>query len=144
MSPNFRELKTFVLRCGAVFYGHIAGITSAEPHYVFLLNAAPRTDSFYALVVASSRVEHVERLRKRFGQDTIAEIPIGTEPFLSKPTFVNCNDVKLLEVKYIQDKYDNRELKLVDDFLSEATLKKIIQCVRNSPVVSEDKKRLLP
>ena len=144
MSPNFNLLRKFVLRCGSVFYGHIAGITSPEPHYVILLNEAPHSDSSFALVVASSRVERVELLRRRFGADTIAEIEVGTEPFLTKPTYINCNDVKMLEVKYIREKYECRQLKCLDEALSETSLKQIITCVHNSPAVSEDKKRLLP
>lgn len=144
MSPNFSQLRKLVLRCGSVFYGHIAGITSSEPHYIILLNDKPITDDSFVLVVASSRVERVGFLRRQFGANTIAEIELGTEDFLPKPTYINCNDVKLLEVKYIKEKYDCRQLKCLDSSMSEGNLKQIISCVRNSRVVSEEKKNLLP
>ena len=144
MSPSFNQLKKLVLRPGAVFYGQIASLTSIEPHYIFLLNAKPSTDELYALTVASSRVERVAKLKEHFGEDTIAEIPLGTELFLTKPTYINCNDVKLLPVKYISGKYDNKELVCIESCLSEVTLKNIIECVKASKQVSDEIKSLLP
>lgn len=144
MPPNFNQLRKLVLRSGSVFYGHIASITSSEPHYIILLNRAPFEDADFALVVASSRVERVERLKKLFGENTIAEIEIGKEKFLSKNTYINCNDVKLMPVKYIQGKYDNDELCCLNEQLSSETLSVIVQCVKNSNSVSEEIKNLLP
>lgn len=104
----------------------------------------PFEDADFALVVASSRVERVERLKKLFGENTIAEIEIGKEKFLSKNTYINCNDVKLMPVKYIQGKYDNDELCCLNEQLSSETLSVIVQCVKNSNSVSEEIKNLLP
>lgn len=141
MSLNFDELN---LQCGSVFYGPIASLTSPEPHFIILLNENPATDNKFALVVASSKIKRVDFLRKKFGYDTIAEIEIGTESFFKKPTYINCNDVKLLEIKYIRGKYNSRDLKYLNETMSETNLKQLVKCVRNSSVVSEEMKKLLP
>lgn len=144
MSPNFDQLRKLVLRCGSLLYGHITDITSTEPHYLILLNNNPQDDDAFALVVASSKVERVSYIRKRYGEDTVVEIAAGVESFLSKPTYINCNDVKPLPIAYIRSKYNNKELKCKDATVSKATLSNILQCVRNSRVVPDDIKNLLP
>lgn len=144
MSPNFEQLRKLVLRCGSVFYGHIPGVVSEKRHYIFLLNENAREDADYALVVASSKVEKVDYMRKIFGYDTIAEIPPGTEPFLDKPTFVNCNDVKLINIRFIKGKFDCGDLKCLNETLSKPTLINIINCVKNSRTISEEIKSFLP
>ncbi len=144
MSSNFNLLRKVVLRCGSVLYGHIASITSNEPHYIIILNDNPSYGDSFALVVASSRVERVAQLRSMYGADTIAEISLGSEKFLSKPTYINCNDVKYFNVKYIKEKFDCNELKCLDATLSKDTLRQVIRCVKNSRTVSMQIKSLLP
>ena len=144
MSPNFNQLRQLILRCGSVFYGHIAGITSPEPHYIILLNGNPMLDENFARVVASSRIERIEYFERRFGKDTIVRLPFGVEKFFKKETFINCNDVKLLQVKYIEGKYKSGELHCLDGQLTSGTIQKIIQSVRNSKTVSDEVKALLP
>lgn len=143
MSPrDFSFMRKAVLRTGTIFRGRISEVTSPLAHFLILLNKDPQNDDQYCLIVASSQVQHIPIIKKKFGDSTVVEIPSGTNPF-TKDTFLNCNSVYVKNVRDIEERYKTGELAIVHQ-LSGEILAKVIYGVMASSKVSDEIKSLLP
>ena len=139
LPPIFR----LTLRSGTVYYFQHRGVSSAEPHYFVVLNAAPINDSILILAIASSQVEKVRRRRAGLSAETLVIVEPADYDGFSKATVIDCNQVFEIGRAELVQKLREGELRHHQD-LPETILEQVWSGVRASPLVDNHHKKLLP
>jgi hypothetical protein len=84
-------LLRLTLRGGSVYYLQHRSLSSPEPHYFIVLNAAPHRDEFLVLAVATSNVDGVHRRCKTLPPETVVLIAPSDYFEFAVPSAVDCN-----------------------------------------------------
>ena len=105
MVPSGIELKLrLTLREGSVYYFVERSLTSAEPHYLIVVNFEPLTQQVLLLSVVTSKVAEVKR-RRSDSLETIVEISPATFGVLKKASVVDCNYLKTIPLAEFNDRF---------------------------------------
>lgn len=128
------------LRQGVVFYLQHRGLTSPLPHYCIVLNVDPLSGEALLLAVATSQVDAVHQRRAQLPPETIVEVAPAAYPVFTKPTAIDCNDVKTLPLADLRTAIDSRRAQEKDP-LPAAILQAILAGVLASPMVDNATKR---
>lgn len=81
------------LREGTVYYFPHHSFSSPEPHYFIVVNSDPLAQKVLLLAVVTLKIEKV-KLRRRASPDTLVELAPKDFDLLTKPSIVDCNDLK--------------------------------------------------
>ena len=138
---DVRSLLTLTLRSGSVYYSQERWLTSPEPHYFIVVNQHPVLREILVLIVVSSKVEKVKRLRKDLPGTTV-EIGPTDYAELKQPSVIDCNVVFRKALSELAEKIQRQEVSHKKD-LPLAALDRIRQAIKASPLVEEETKRLL-
>lgn len=136
------ELK-LTLRSGTVYYFEHRAISSSEPHYFIVMNADPQSGNVLIMTIGSSQVSKVQKRRKNLPPETLVLIDPSEYPDFTKPTIIDCNQVFELSKEELVQKFKAKDLRHHQD-LPRSIKEKIWRGIRNSPLVDEVHKQLLP
>lgn len=136
------ELR-LTLRPGTVYYLKHRELDSAEPHYFIVLSNSPLKDKVVLMNVLTSKVENQRRriIRRQLPAETLVEITPVEYSELTKESCVNCNQVFTKPLAEIIQLFPYMTKKPND--LPKDLLRKILEGVEASPLVSETEKKLI-
>jgi hypothetical protein len=127
------------------FLHEVQGVgRQSKNRYFVVMNRNPKTDTVLLLVTPTTQIEKKRSFVRLAGisNETIVEVTPAECQMLSHNSAFNCND--LIEVK-LSDLVAKIENNGSDHFskIPELIMKKLIYGVKESPMVSEDHKKLL-
>lgn len=130
------------LREGTVYYFAHHSLTSAEPHYFIVVNADPLTQRVLLLAVVTSQVEKV-KLRRKACLETVVEISPADFGVLTKPSIVDCNDLKEIPLVIFNGQFAANKIKYFDKDLPAHLRKAMRKAIHASIVLSDELKALV-
>lgn len=146
ISGNIRK-KVFEnsLKQGSIF--RLKGDTpfESEDYHIFIvLNHSPQPNEMLLLVNGTSKVEKKKAILSKIYhtdvENTTVVLEANSYSFITKPTIIDCNDVKMVDLNTIN--FNSNDIKpITSDELSEEDINKIISATLNSSAVSENIKQ---
>lgn len=131
------------LREGSIYYFEERSLTSPEPHYFIVVNSDPLKQKVLLLSVVTSQVEKV-KLRHKSRMETLVELsPRDLPGVLTKPSIVDCNDLKQVPLAEFNTRFVSREIRCFDKDLPAALRKALRKAIHASVVVSDEAKALV-
>lgn len=130
------------LREGTVYYFAHHTLSSPEPHYFIVVNSDPLGQRVLLLSVVTSKVEAV-KLRRKSCLETVVEVTPADFDVLTKPSIVDCNDLKEIPLAVFNQHFCARKIKYFDKDLPVPLRKALRKAIRASVVVSEEVKALV-
>ena len=130
------------LRQGTVYKAQHRNLSSPLPHYLVVLNPSPTSSKILILSVFSSKVNQTKLRRKNEPKQTIVELEPDEYSELSVSSVIDCNSLKELSTSELVVKYQSKQIIHCADLPNEI-IKKIIEGVKASRLVSPKQKRLL-
>lgn len=140
-SPKLR----LTLRQGTVYFMQHRAATSPKPHFVILLNRDPLVDTLICVSLVTSKVEKRRAFieRAKYHPQTLVEFGPSDYPELSKPSAIDCNDVKTMSPEDFEKSVLNKNFAKPCRDLPPIILKKVIAGIKLSTNVRQTIKDLL-
>lgn len=138
LPPNILDK---IIKPGCIFYFREEAFSSQEPHYFCVLNSSRDNQTAILMVCCQSNVEKRIRARKNF-PDTLVIVDESDLPFLDRKSVFDCNSVIIKSIDEVKTKFAGGDL-VPKDQVSEVILKRLIQGVLSSPLVSDYDKSLI-
>jgi len=130
------------LREGSVYYFVHRALTSPEEHYFIVVNSDPLTQKVLLLAVVTSKVEAV-KLRRKGCPETLVELEPATFDVLTKPSIVDCNDLKEVPLAEFNARFVAKEIRYFDKDLPAALRRALRKAIHASIVLSDEQKALV-
>ena len=130
------------LREGSVYYLVERHVTSREPHYCIVVNSNPLAQRVLLLSVVTSQVDGV-KYRRRDCLETLVELTPSMFGILTKPSIVDCNDLKEVSLAEFNLRYQRQEVRCFDRDLPKPLQKALRQAIHASKMVSAETKALV-
>jgi hypothetical protein len=130
------------LREGTVYYFTHHTITSPEPHYFIVVNQDPLTQKVLLLAVVTSKIEKA-KLRRKECLETLVEMDEKSFDVLTKPSIVDCNDLKEIHLTDFNARFAANEIKYFDKDLSAVLRKALRKAIHASTILSDEMKSLV-
>lgn len=127
------------LREGTVYYFAHHSLTSPEPHYFIVVNSDPLAQKILLLSVVTSQVEKV-KLRRKACLETVVEISPADFDVLTKPSIVDCNDLKEIPLANFNAQFAANKIKYFDQDLPPALRRALRKAIHASIVLSDEQK----
>lgn len=127
------------LREGSVYYFIHHSLTSPEPHYFIVVNADPLAQKVLLLAVVTSQMEKV-KLRRKACLETLVELTPAMFDVLTKPSIVDCNDLKEVPLVEFNARFMAREIEYFDKDLPAALRRALRKAIHASIVLSDEQK----
>lgn len=116
------------LREGTVYYFSHHTLSSPEPHYFIVVNSDPIKQKVLLLSVVTSQVEKV-KLRRKTCLDTVVELGSADFDVLTKPSIVDCNDLKQIPLGVFNSHFAAKKIKYFDKDLPVAFRKALRKAI---------------
>ena len=130
------------LREGTVYYFAHHTLTSPEPHYFIVVNSDPLKQKVLLLSVVTSQVEKV-KLRRKACLETVVELTPADFDVLTKPSIVDCNDLKEIPLADFNGRFAANKIKYFDKDLPAAFRKALRKAIHVSAILSDEQKALV-
>lgn len=130
------------LREGTVYYFAHHTLSSPDPHYFIVVNSDPLGQKVLLLSVVTSKVETV-KLRRKACLETVVELMPADFEVLTKPSIVDCNDLKEIPLACFNAQFGAKKIKYFDKDLPVVVRRAIRKAIHASRVVSEEFKALV-
>jgi hypothetical protein len=130
------------LREGSVYYFPHHSLSSPEPHYFIVVNADPLTQKVLLLGVVTSQVDKV-KLRRRACPETLVELTPAAFAVLTKPSIVDCNDLKEVALAEFNAQFVAKRIRYFDQDLPVTLRKALRKAIHASRMVSDGQKTLV-
>lgn len=130
------------LREGTVYYFAHHTLSSAEPHYFIVVNSDPIKQKVLLLSVVTSQVEKV-KLRRKACLETVVEMTQADFNVLTKPSIVDCNDLKEIPLATFNAQFAANKIKYFDKDLPLVLRKALRKAIHASIVLSDELKALV-
>jgi hypothetical protein len=130
------------LREGSIYYFAERHLTSPEPHYFIVVNSDPLTQRVLLLSVVTSQVDNV-KLRRCNCLETLVELTPKMLDVLTKPSIVDCNDLKETSLAEFNARFMRKEISCFDKDLPVALRKALRQAIHASNILSAEMKALV-
>jgi hypothetical protein len=130
------------LREGSVYYFVHDSLNSPEPHYFIVVNSDPLTQKVLLLGVVTSKIEKV-KLRRKACLDTLVELTPATFDVLTKPSIVDCNDLKEVPLAEFNARFVAKEIQYFNKDLPAALRRALRKAIHASIVVADEQKALV-
>jgi hypothetical protein len=127
------------LREGTVYYFAHHTLTSPEPHYFIVVNSDPLTQKVLLLAVVTSQIDKVKLLRKAC-VETLVEMSPDTFDVLTKPSIVDCNDLKEISLMDFNAQFVAKKIRYFDKDLSAALRRTLRRAIHASIVLTDEQK----
>lgn len=127
------------LREGTVYYFAHHSLSSPEPHYFIVVNSEPVKQKILLLSVVTSQVAKV-KLRRRSCLETLVELYPADFDVLTKPSIVDCNDLKEIPLAVFNEHFVANKIKYFDKDLSVPFRKALRKAIHASIVLSDELK----
>lgn len=130
------------LREGTVYYFAHHTLTSPDPHYFIVVNSDPIKQKVLLLSVVTSQVEKV-KLRRMACLDTVVELTPADFDVLTKPSIVDCNDLKEISLAVFNGNFTAKKIKYFTKDLPMALRKELRKAIHTSTILSDEQKALV-
>lgn len=130
------------LREGSVYYFVHHSLSSPEPHYFIVVNSDPLTQKVLLLAVVTSKIEKV-KLRRKACLDTLVELTPATFDVLTKPSIVDCNDLKEVPLAEFNARFVAKQIQYFDKDLPAVLRRALRKAIHASIVLSDEQKALV-
>jgi len=130
------------LREGTVYYFTHHTLTSPEPHYFIVVNHDPLTQKLLLLGVVTSKIEKA-KLRRKECLETLVEMGENDFDVLTKPSIVDCNDLKEVPLADFNTSFVANEIKYFDKDLPVMLRKALRKAIHASTILSDEQKALV-
>jgi hypothetical protein len=130
------------LREGSVYYFVERHVTSPEPHYCIVVNSDPLSQKVLLLCVTTSQLAKVKFFR-RDCPETLVELAPAIFDVLTKPSIVDCNDLKQVPLAEFNDRFVRKEIKCFGKDLPVALRKALRQAIHASTILAAEMKALV-
>jgi len=127
------------LREGSVYYFPHHSLTSPEPHYFIVVNSDPLTQKVLLLAVVTSQIDNV-KLRRKACLETLVELTPKEFDVLTKPSIVDCNDLKEVPLADFNAHYVAKKIRYFDKDLPAALRRALRKAIHASIVLSDEQK----
>lgn len=127
------------LREGTVYYFAHHSLTSTEPHYFIVVNSDPIKQKVLLLSVVTSQIEKV-KLRRKACLETVVELTPTDLDLLTKPSIVDCNDLKEIPLADFNSRFAANKIKYFDKDLPAAFRKALRKAIHSSIMLSDEQK----
>ena len=107
------SILRLTLREGTVYYFTHRSLTSPEPHYFIVVNADPLAQRVLLLAVVTSQVATV-KLRRKSCPETLVELTPAAFDVLTKPSIVDCNDLKEVPLAEFNERFERKTIQYCD------------------------------
>jgi hypothetical protein len=148
-AEGFRQVQIPIeirlsLRQGTVYYMAERGLSSLEPHCFVVLNQNPLGSKILLLLVASSQVEKAQKRvsRKNLPTESLVVIDDSEYDDFSKESCIDCNKLFNKSLEELCAQWKKKEIRAHKD-LPRELVKKLIEGVKASPLISEEDKALI-
>jgi len=140
--PDAREDSIrATIKAGSVYKFPDETFSSTEPHFFIVLNPDPLSNSFVALVCASSKIDRVRRRRSHLPPETLVRINPDQYADFTRPSIVDGNQVYQRSIGELELKIRRGQLEIKAD-MDMVFIKRIRAAVMRSPMVEEEVKDL--
>ena len=140
MAGEATDLKLRLsLREGTVYYFAHHTLSSPEPHYFIVVNSDPLTQKVLLLAVVTSQIDKV-KLRHRACPETLVEMGPQDFSVLTKPSIVNCNDLKEIPLADFYARFVATKIRYFDKDLPAALKKALSKAIHASAVLTAEQK----
>jgi hypothetical protein len=130
------------LREGTVYYFAHHSLTSPEPHYFIVVNSDPLAQRVLLLAVVTSQIKTV-KLRRKACPETLVELTPKDFAVLTKPSIVDCNDLKEVPLAEFNARFVAKKIGYFDKDLPAALRRALRKAIHTSIVVSDEQKALV-
>jgi len=130
------------LREGTVYYFTHHALTSPEPHYFIVVNHDPLTQKVLLLAVLTSKIEKA-KLRRKECLETLVEMDEGSFDALTKPSIVDCNDLKEIHLADFNARFVANDIKYFDEDLPVVLRKALRKAIHASAILSDEMKSMV-
>jgi hypothetical protein len=130
------------LREGSVYYFEERHLTSPEPHFFIVVNSDPLAQQVLLLSVVTSKVDDV-KLRRKTCPETLVEIAPDVFNVLRKPSIVDCNDLKQVQLTEFNAQFVCRKIRYFDKDLPVALRKALRKAIHASNILAAEMKALV-
>jgi hypothetical protein len=127
------------LREGTVYYFAHHSLSSPEPHYFIVVNADPLAQKVLLLAVVTSKIEKA-KLRRKACLDTLVELTPNEFDVLTKPSIVDCNDLKEIPLADFNAQFVAKKIRYFDKDLPAALRRALRKAIHASIVLSDEQK----
>jgi hypothetical protein len=127
------------LREGTVYYFIHHSVLSPEPHYFIVVNSDPLTQRVLLLAVVTSQIGKV-RLRRKTCLDTLVELTPATFDVLTKPSIVDCNDLKEVPLADFNARFVAKKIQYFAKDLPAPLRRALRKAIHASIVLSDEQK----
>ena len=131
------------LREGSVYYFEERHLTSPEPHYFIVVNSDPLAQKVLLLSVVTSQVDSVKLRRCKTARKPSWNSPRLIFNVLTKPSIVDCNDLKEVPLAEFNTRFVRKEIRCFDRDLPVALRKALRQAIHASKILSAEIKTLV-
>lgn len=130
------------LREGTVYYFTHHTLYSPEPHYFIVVNHDPLRQKVLLLGVVTSKIEKA-KLRRKECIETLVEMDETSFDVLTKPSVVDCNDLKEVPLTDFNARFVANEIKYFDKDLPMILRKALRKAIHASIILSDEQKALV-
>ena len=130
------------LREGSVYYFPHHSLSSPEPHYFIVVNSDPLAQKVLLLAVVTSQIDKV-RLRRKACLETLVELTSKEFDVLTKPSIVDCNDLKEVPVAEFNARFMAKRIQYFAKDLPVPFRRALRKAIHASIVVSGEQKALV-
>jgi len=130
------------LREGTVYYFLHHSLTSPEPHYFIVVNSDPLAQKVLLLAVVTSKIDKV-KLRRKACLDTLVELTPEMFDVLTKPSIVDCNDLKEIPLAEFNARFVANRIQYFDKDLPAPLRRALRKAIHASTILSDEQKTLV-
>ena len=143
MAGQGLDLKLrLTLREGSIYYFEERHLTSPEPYYFIVVNSDPLAQQVLLLSVVTSKVDDV-KLRRKACPETLVELAPDIFDVLKKPSIVDCNDLKPVQLAEFNARFVRKEIRCFDKDLPAALRKALRRAIHASNILPAEVKALV-
>ena len=124
------------LREGSIYYFADRSLTSTEPHYFIVVNSNPIKQEVLLLSVVTSQVDAI-KLRRKDCSETLVELNPQICEALTKPSIVDCNDLKKVELADFNERYQRKVIRCCDKDLTLPLRKALRKAIHASKILAD-------
>ena len=128
------------LREGSIYYFAERHLTSPEPHYFIVVNSDPLAQKLLLLSVVTSQVESVKYFRRHCLETVVELTPADLAGVLTKPSIVDCNDLKEVPLAEFNARFVGREIKCFGKDLPKPLQKALRKAIHASKILPAETK----
>lgn len=130
------------LREGSVYYFPHHSLSSPEPHYFIVVNSNPLTQKVLLLAVVTSQLDKV-KLRRKACPDTLVELDPTSFDVLTKPSIVDCNDLKEIPLPEFNANFVAKRTRYFEKDLPLPLRRALRKAIHASIVISNEQKAMV-